>query len=877
MAKGAITVKIDGQYDNKDINRAIRDLNALKDKSKETAGPFSSLGNTVKSLGVAMAATFTVGAAVDFFKDSAAAAMEDQASLVKLATAMDNLGLSSQNAIAEDFISKLSMAVGVADDNLRPALQRLLTVTGDLTTSQDALSLALDISAGTGKDLDSVSTALAKAYGGQTTALGRLGVGLDSALLKSKDMGAITDALSAKFGGQAGAAAETYAGQMNRISVAAGEAKEKVGYSLLNAIDSLAGHVGGVDGITGAMDALGTKIANNIDLMAGFVDALASVGDAMPTELTDAFGGFFGVLTTTGPEALSRVSGMFKMLTGQVTGNAEAMREGRNQFYDIKPAADAAATGIANTAKVVSAASTEVTDLKDAFDALSGALNLSQSRDDFKKFLADLDEKLKGNARSFSGMSDAAKENRDTLRDAFSQAAEVAQKWADENGKSVTEMQGYYNGLARKIVTQFTKDGFKKSDIEKFLGSQGIWQDSGEAMGADMASGIAVGLRSPAALSAVRKAAALTARDAEDAARTESQTHSPSKKFQAIGEDLLAGLTLGLTEAQPKVITRMQSLMADVYSAAAKSKMDSSAMSDLKSVGSWIIEQIASGLNDAQGAIDAAKSKMDSFAVSVHDTLVGAFDISDIFGQSLDENGKVVVGKWTAGVDKAFSQFQWYTNVLNEIKRQGGSEALTQYLMQQGVAQGGAQGQAMLDNGLIPYFNGKLADVEKLAKDTGDAMAKQYYGPAVDSAMETYKGLKDALGKDGPVRKAIMGLMDGLAAAMARDVPIDIWITRHIQTIETVVKQAAPTVKGATGGIVNVPTVALIGEAGPEAVIPLNQSPGNGPLGNLGTGGGNSYTVNVSAGVGDPRAIGQTVIEYIKKFEKANGPVFAAA
>jgi len=72
-----------------------------------------------------------------------------------------------------------------------------------------------------------------------------------------------------------------------------------------------------------------------------------------------------------------------------------------------------------------------------------------------------------------------------------------------------------------------------------------------------------------------------------------------------------------------------------------------------------------------------------------------------------------------------------------------------------------------------------------------------------------------------------------------------------------------------------VPTVALIGEAGPEAVIPLDRSPGNGPVGNLG--GGNSYSITVQAGVGDPRQIGQQVVEYIKRFEASNGNVFAAA
>ena len=93
--------------------------------------------------------------------------------------------------------------------------------------------------------------------------------------------------------------------------------------------------------------------------------------------------------------------------------------------------------------------------------------------------------------------------------------------------------------------------------------------------------------------------------------------------------------------------------------------------------------------------------------------------------------------------------------------------------------------------------------------------------------------------------------------------------------VTTVLSNGQPQVQGATGGIVNVPTVALIGEAGPEAVIPLDRSPGNGPVGNLG--GGSTYNITVQAGVGDPRAIGQSVVEVIRKYEQANGRVFAAA
>lgn len=76
--------------------------------------------------------------------------------------------------------------------------------------------------------------------------------------------------------------------------------------------------------------------------------------------------------------------------------------------------------------------------------------------------------------------------------------------------------------------------------------------------------------------------------------------------------------------------------------------------------------------------------------------------------------------------------------------------------------------------------------------------------------------------------------------------------------------------KMASGGIVTAPTVAMIGEAGPEAIIPLDR------LGSMG-GGGATYNISVQAGVGDPQVIGQQIVAYIKRYEKASGPVFAGA
>jgi hypothetical protein len=142
-------------------------------------------------------------------------------------------------AAVEKQILKTSLATGVADDKLRPALSRLALSTGDVTKAQDLLSLALDISQATGKGLDSVANSLGKAYDGNTAALGKLGIGLSSAELKAMSFTEVQGKLSDLFGGAAAANSKTFAGRMEILKVTFDEAKESVGAKLLPIIQSL--------------------------------------------------------------------------------------------------------------------------------------------------------------------------------------------------------------------------------------------------------------------------------------------------------------------------------------------------------------------------------------------------------------------------------------------------------------------------------------------------------------------------------------------------------------------------------------------------------------------------------------------------------------
>jgi hypothetical protein len=134
-------------------------------------------------------------------------------------------------------ILQTSLATGVADDQLRPAMQRLAVSTKSTEEAQKLLSLALDISKGSGKDLEQVATALARAHDGQETALGRLGVGLSAAELKTMSFTQIQQKLSDLYGGAASANAETFQGKIDRLKVGFDEAKESLGVALLPQVE----------------------------------------------------------------------------------------------------------------------------------------------------------------------------------------------------------------------------------------------------------------------------------------------------------------------------------------------------------------------------------------------------------------------------------------------------------------------------------------------------------------------------------------------------------------------------------------------------------------------------------------------------------------
>jgi hypothetical protein len=177
---------------------------------------------------------------------------------------------NAQIASTESSIQKFSSLYAVLDDQIRPAMSQFVRVTGDAAKATELTDLALNVAAGTGKDLSSVTLALSKAYQGNTASLARLG-------LNVKGLKDPMAALEAQFSGAALAAANT--DPYKRIEVALDNAQETIGAALIPAMNALA------DLLTS--DAFKTGIENIATDFGDLVLGLLAISESIDTTISD--------------------------------------------------------------------------------------------------------------------------------------------------------------------------------------------------------------------------------------------------------------------------------------------------------------------------------------------------------------------------------------------------------------------------------------------------------------------------------------------------------------------------------------------------------------------------------------------------------------
>ena len=232
---------------------------ALSDVDKSV----NKLSKSFKKLAGAAGIGLSTAAVIKFGKEAAKAFIADEKAASRLAMSVKNLGLGFETPRIERYISDLSAMSGVTDDQLRPAMQRLLQTTGSVTKSQELLTQALDISRGSGVDYETVVADLSAAYVGNTKGLKKYSLGLSQAELKTMSFADVQSKFASTFKGSNAAYLDTYAGKFELINTAVGEASEKIGGALVESLVS-AFAAGDPQEFVAKIEGLATKIASMV-------------------------------------------------------------------------------------------------------------------------------------------------------------------------------------------------------------------------------------------------------------------------------------------------------------------------------------------------------------------------------------------------------------------------------------------------------------------------------------------------------------------------------------------------------------------------------------------------------------------------------------
>lgn len=483
------------------------DDSGIKSAKKAFGGLSSSLKSTIGALGVGIGITTLVNT----LKDATRAAAEDTKSQALLAQQLRNTtgATDSQISAVEQSISAMQLSASVADDVLRPAFAQLVRATGDLGVATKLTQLALDVSAGTGRDLGAVSIALSRAYAGNTTALSRLGI-------KAQEGVNIFDQLQTQFGGAAEAAAQNDPYQ--RLTVIFGEIQEKIGIALLPELNKLAdffaspagqkeltGYANLMKELAGVFIFLGTTVA---EFLAGF----RVVGTAFGKLFANDFKGFIDLMNSRGMvEALSKLDSVGTtaqssakavngLTLGGVVGTTKTLSGSKSSATPKKTAAQIAAEKAAAALKKAKEA---LKDFQDGLKELSSGFEpLTQASADLGQFqqsvvdtFNSINKKIaegvanrtigtKGldNLRNFLKAQQNLLEENARQRDAIIERRSLAKALFDDVSSALLgtgNLAGLLETQTRQVTKSVTKivDGFTvttRQTVEQVIGGKGV-------------------------------------------------------------------------------------------------------------------------------------------------------------------------------------------------------------------------------------------------------------------------------------------------------------------------------------------------------------------------------------------------------------------
>jgi len=739
----AIIVPILSTFNPDGVNKAQRAFKGLSGTAKTASIAFGALGVAVGKFGF----------------DSVKAAAEDQKAQLKLAKTLQNVtgATDAQTAAVEKFITAQQFATGVADTQLRPALETLVRATGDVTKAQELLKLGLDVSAGTGRDLESISIALAKAQGGQFTALQRLGIVIPDNIKKTKDFAKVQEYLNTLFGGQAAVAAGTFQGKLEILKQRLQEAQETIGAKLIPILTNL------VDYFLNIVVPAIERVANG-----GFKQLVIEIANTL--------------------SGLSGVAKLAKEVAFAFIGIKIAL-----VAFTIAPPLIAAVTGALTTMRIAALYGAE------GFKILGVAIKTSLASSGIGLLVIGL-------GLVVGKLIEMRIESQNTTSDIV-----IMSKTATNRFQAMED-------AANKVVIKMDDISFAARHASDTLENKRL----------EPRTKINYDLKAQ--------------RDAAAAAKLASQISNNA-----------------LTKTAEKTVK----VVAAVFDLSRAGKLAQKEMAKL-----------TTELANNNDILAKAKESYANFKDGVKNVITGIID----FGAAATAETGSFVENLIAQAAKAAN----FGSKVQQLLSMGLSESAIGQVLAAGADVGTKIADEIIAGGatVVTQVNDLVSATQSVADAVGESAAAQFYQAGVTAGQALVDGVKAAIassgfsiGADNQIINS--GAIAKVAAKLAQYKKPTSTMGAAISPAERQVITNLATSLGvpvpamAAGGIVTKPTLALIGEAGPEAVVPLN---------GRNAGMGNTINLTVNAGMGaDGNQIGREIVDIIKRYERVSGPVFASA
>ncbi len=721
---------------------------SLKGVSKTSKLMGMNVSNSTRkaALGIAAMGAASIKLGVDAVKAAAA----DQKAQLKLAKTLQNVTGATDSAIAatEKFITAQQFATGVSDTDLRPALENLARATGDIGQAQDLLKLSLDVSAGSGRDLSTVSLGLTRALGGNFASLSKLGIVIPENIKKSKDFGQVQEYLNKLFGGQAAVAANTFAGKLAIMRERLAEAQETIGGLLLPILTKLVDkflnnvmpaiervvEVIQFQGAGAGLEAIGTEIANVITNL-----------DGTALKIKNLILLFLGIKTVTPLVLALRASWVATSAAIGATATATKVATGVMKSALIS-------TGIGALIVAAGFLAAKIYDVAIAAEATDKEVRFMESN----------------GVRSFQR---------------FGTAADLARQNVDRNIISLNAVALAATRAADALDNAGIK-GVKTGNIPVPVKVPGSSDVAGASSGASNAA--------KGASKSAKAAAAMAKEVAKQAAKAASALQKMNDKLTA-----------------------------------------------------------------ARDKLAAAKEAFASFRDGVKDSINGLLNFGDA--------ANAQTGTFLQNLRAQANGIVSFAGKIQQLIKMGLSESAIQQVLAAGAEAGGKIADELIAGGAsaISETNKLVASVNTAATALGQAGATAFYQAGITQGQAMVNGIIAAIKKSG---FRIVGGFAALPKNLQKALDAGKLSKDQIKELNTLLK-GVPAL--AEGGVVNKPTLALIGEAGPEAVVPLSK---------MGGSGGNNYNITVNAGIGtNGTQVGREIVDAIKRYERTSGPVFASA